>query len=134
MEDLDMFSDDGLSKRREAKIANKAVKRKKVRPHDYAQAEELERVHEKMAPIIIDWYNAKGVGYEFNLHELTLFVMQQMVCSPTSPYRVMADLRKRGLVNYVVLSRKASLYRTMPPVEEYDWDGNMETVFDTDEL
>lgn len=101
-------------------------RRKKVRPSDYAQAQELDRVAEKMGPIIIDWFNSKGVGYEFTLHEITLWVMQQMVCSPTSPYRVMADLRKKNQVNYVVLSRKESLYRTIPLVEEYDWDSHFE--------
>lgn len=98
------------------------------------QDEELERVGEFLAAAILDWFNAHGSGHTFHLGEFTRDILMLKICAPDSPRRVMADLRKKGLLNYAVISRKDSLYRTMPPVEEFDWDGNMETVFDTDEL
>lgn len=100
--------------------------------HDPNQEAELARVMDRVGQHVIDFFNQMGPGYEFNLHEITLYVMQKVKCSPTSPYRIMADLRKKNQVNYVCLSRKESSYRIMPPVEEYDWDGNHK--FDTEEL
>jgi len=85
------------------------------------QTDELNRVSDRIAAVVVDFYNEHEPGYEFTLHEVTLYVMQKVVCSPTSPYRVMADLRKKGQVNYVVLSRKESLYRMTKLEEDYDW-------------
>lgn len=92
--------------------------------HDFEQSDELDRVSERIAAVVIDYFNEHGPGYEFTLHEITLYVMQKVVCSPTSPYRVMADLRKKDQLNYVVLSRKESLYRMTTVTEDFDWGPN----------
>lgn len=91
----------------------------KAKAADYRQ--ELERVSEKVSQHVIDFFNQHGPGYEFNLHEITLYVMQRVKCSPTSPYRIMADLKSKNQVNYTVLSRKESLYRMTEPEEDYAW-------------
>ena len=118
---------DALNPPKKKKLA-KIVKRPRI--HDPEQDSELERVSERIAAVVIDFFNEHGPGYEFNLHEITLYVMQKVVCSPTSPYRVMADLRKKDRLNYIVMSRKESLYRMTAIAEEYNWDGNLESVFD----
>lgn len=88
------------------------------------QEDQLGRTSNALAPIIASYYEEYGIGHEFTLHAITLHVMQQVVCSPTSPYRVMAEMKKNGQLNYVVLNRAQSLYKI---VEVYD-----EGVFDFD--
>lgn len=101
----------------------------KAKADDYRrQKEEIERVSEKVSQHVIDFFEQHGPGYEFNLHEITLYVMQRVKCSPTSPYRIMASLKSKNQVNYTVLSRKESLYRMTALEEDYDWDAGFDDM------
>jgi hypothetical protein len=78
------------------------------------QAEQLDRVEGNLTQLIVDWYNNHETGHEFHLGEFTRDILNIRLCSPTSPFRIMADLRRKGIVNYKVINRAKSLYRTMP--------------------
>lgn len=71
----------------------------------------MERAESKLTGLIVDWCNRHGPGHRFHLGEFTRDILSQQLCSPTSPYRIMALLRKKGLVNYKVVSRSQSLYQ-----------------------
>lgn len=83
------------------------------------QTHQLERVQANLATLVLDWCERKGPGHVFHLAEFTRDILNQVLCSPTSPFRILAHLRQRGHVNYVVLNRAASLYR-LEPLEETD--------------
>lgn len=74
----------------------------------------LERTEDNLTGLIVDWFNAHEVGHEFHLGEFTRDILNVQLCSPCSPYRIMALLRKKGLINYKVVNRAQSLYQTTP--------------------
>lgn len=80
------------------------------------QKEQLARVNERIGALILDFYNKHGHGYVFTLHEITLFVMKQVVCSPTSPYRIMSSMKTAGIISYTVIDRSQSQYRISDPL------------------
>lgn len=47
----------------------------------------------------------------FHMKDLTDFVLGNMMVAPDTPGRIMRDMKKRGKVNYVLISRSQSLYR-----------------------
>jgi hypothetical protein len=78
-----------------------------------AQAENLERLSTKIAPAILDFYRAKydaAVPVRFHMEELQRYIRERFPTAPDSPSRVMRDLRQRKLLDYKVISRRASLY------------------------
>jgi hypothetical protein len=69
--------------------------------------------------LVIEWCNEKGPGYEFHLGEFTRDILNAQLYSPTSPYRILAHLRSRGVIDYAVISRSKSLYRLLPLKDDY---------------
>lgn len=57
-----------------------------------------------------------GTHKEWHVEELRKFVFDQVdgYVAPASPDRILRDLRQKGRVNYVVVSRAKSLYRSLP--------------------
>ena len=57
-----------------------------------------------------------GTHKEWHVEELRRFVFDQVngYVAPASPDRILRDLRQKGRVNYVVVSRVKSLYRSLP--------------------
>lgn len=53
---------------------------------------------------------------EWHVEELRRFVFDKVngYVAPASPDRMLRDLRQKGRVNYVVVSRAKSLYRSLP--------------------
>jgi hypothetical protein len=53
---------------------------------------------------------------EWHVEELRKFVFDSVggYIAPASPDRILRDLRQKGRVNYVVVSRAKSLYRSLP--------------------
>ena len=83
------------------------------------QTENLGRVRDSIAPHIIRFIRERS-GQEFRGCELQQYVAYH--CSgfvaPGSPDRILRDLRKRGVVDYELLSRSRSLYRAVPLGEQ----------------
>lgn len=57
-----------------------------------------------------------GTHKEFHVEELRKYVFDNVngYVAPASPDRILRDLRQKGHVNYVVVSRSQSLYRSLP--------------------
>lgn len=76
-----------------------------------SQQMELFRVTERIGQLVLEFFRAHQVGEEFHAEDLRRFVDKHCVSAPGSADRVMRSLRKQGLINYSVVSRKSSLYR-----------------------
>lgn len=77
------------------------------------QAKHLERVADRIAALVLDWcaINLKA-GTTFHMADLVEFVcLGPEACSPDSPSRILRMLRRKGRLDYVVVSRSQSLYR-----------------------
>jgi hypothetical protein len=78
--------------------------------------QEFTRVRDRIAPAIIDFY--EHTGGQFHMDDLRRHVVRAVgVIAPASPDRILRALRRDGRLNYVVLSRRDSLYewRAVPP-------------------
>jgi hypothetical protein len=71
----------------------------------------MQRVSDNIADLV--WYFCKArVGRQFHAADLVTYVRAfASPVAPDSPSRILRDLRRRGLVDYVVVSRAQSLYR-----------------------
>lgn len=47
----------------------------------------------------------------FHMKDLTDFVISNMMVAPDTPGRILRDMKKKGKVNYSLLSRAKSLYQ-----------------------
>lgn len=74
---------------------------------------ELRRVSEKIAELVIKFFNNREGGDQFTVNELTKYVMDKEPVAPDSPARIMRLLRRKGVINYEVVSRSRSLYRVV---------------------
>jgi hypothetical protein len=77
------------------------------------QDKELARVSSGIAKHILAFCKWKGVGATFRTSELNDFVCLRTEnhVAPGSSDRVLRDLRMKRLLDYEVLSRRASLYK-----------------------
>ena len=81
---------------------------------DYEQAEHLERVTARIGVAIREFFRNSTVA-DFHADDLRRYVTGRCgVVAPASADRVLRELRKQNLLNYVVISRKQSLYRIVP--------------------
>jgi len=71
----------------------------------------LERVKSKIAPIIVEFFEDRVAGFEFHMGELQRYVGAKAQVSPDSPSRILRDLRKKGILDYEIISRPKSHYR-----------------------
>ncbi len=80
---------------------------------DAEQPAELARVTSVLAKRILEFFAWRSRGAsEFHASELHDWVEKSIPnTAPASADRVMRDLRKAGLVRYVVVNRRQSLYR-----------------------
>ena len=71
----------------------------------------LDAVSSRIGRAILD-FCAGVAGEEFHADDLRRHVTAAIgVCAPGSADRVLRHLRQKGALDYVVLNRKASLYR-----------------------
>ncbi len=75
------------------------------------QAEHLNRVAGRIGHIVREFCCVVGVGGEFHADELRAFVIRASGAAPASPDRILRLLRADGTIDYVVVNRRASLYR-----------------------
>jgi hypothetical protein len=76
-------------------------------------AANLARVRDNIAATVIEFCRDK-VGCTFNATYLRNQVTRRHPnIAPDSPGRILRDLRRRGLVDYVLVSRAQSLYRVV---------------------
>ncbi len=77
-----------------------------------SNAEHIERVSDKIAQFILDFFDDRVRMRRdiFHMQELLNYVQARVKVAPDSPGRILRDLRSRGLVRYLVLSRKHSRY------------------------
>lgn len=72
----------------------------------------LSRVRSAIGAVIASWLRARGVGAVFRASQLRAHVAE--VCgekAPASADRILRALRRDGVVAYIVVDRRASLYR-----------------------
>lgn len=88
-------------------------------PGEFEQRENISRVHNKIAPIISQFFHDRGIGHQFHVDELRRYVARHYpVNAPDSAGRIMRDMRERKWIGYEVLNRRASLYRITKPKED----------------
>ncbi len=80
---------------------------------DPEQGPEIDRVRSRIAPLVIAFWRAH-IDREFFVEELRRFITDAKIAAPASPDRILRDLRQRGVINYIVISRSRSLYRGLP--------------------
>ena len=82
-----------------------------------SQPEHLERVTSRIGKTILAWFRlirSSRVGCTFHMDEMVGYVQSEIGhVAPNSPARVMQDMRKKGQLNYRVVSRKESLYEVL---------------------
>lgn len=79
------------------------------------QTTNLARVRTSIAPLVLAFCAERlRSTCQFHVAELHEFVKQSTPVAPASCDRVLRDLRAAGEVDYVILSRRQSLYRLMP--------------------
>lgn len=77
------------------------------------QAANLDRVSAKIGPVVRAFCRWRWrVGrVDFHMAELTAFVRDRSAIAPDSPGRILRMLRRAKQIDYVVVSRRDSLYR-----------------------
>lgn len=87
------------------------------------QDDNLDRVSARIGGAIVKFYEQrKDSGRpEFHAGDLRAFVISCVghALAPASPDRILRDLRKRGILDYKVMSRSQSLY-------EFIWRDQLE--------
>lgn len=76
------------------------------------QKAQLARVRSVLGQSVLDF--AQEHQAEFFADELRAYVLRRTNVAPSSPDRILRDLRHRRLINYVVVNRRASRYRFIP--------------------
>lgn len=75
--------------------------------------EHLERVSSAIARHVIAFVNSHG---EWHVESLRQYVFDNVngYVAPASPDRILRALRQKGVIDYSVISRSQSLYRSIP--------------------
>lgn len=78
------------------------------------QQENIERVKINIAPHVLAFVNAR-IGKEFRIVDLYQYVASQTkgYTAPASADRILRALKKKGELDYEVISRSQSLYRAV---------------------
>jgi hypothetical protein len=87
------------------------------------QRANIERVSDAIAVFVTKFLH-EHLNQEFHVETLREYVYQNVrgYVAPASPDRILRNLRQRGTVNYTVVSRSKSLYKSLPlapPMSEY---------------
>lgn len=81
---------------------------------DTGQAEQLERVGESIAPLVLAFFATKQPGDLFTMNSLTDYVRARRSLGVVeSAGRILRDLKRKGELNYELVSRSQSLYRVL---------------------
>jgi hypothetical protein len=76
---------------------------------------ERDRVFSRIAPIILQFKDERPQG-TFHVEELREYVLVRLSgeIAPDSPGRILRELRLQGMLDYVVINRRQSLYQFRP--------------------
>jgi hypothetical protein len=79
------------------------------------QAENISRVNSQIGKYVAAFLGAR-INKEFHGGELYMEVASKVdqYIAPDSPGRIMRDLKQRGVVDYELLDRRKSLYKSLP--------------------
>jgi hypothetical protein len=73
--------------------------------------ENLNRVYSRIAAHILAFYNERR-GQAFHAEDLRQYVLErEPSIAPGSPDRILREMRLKGVLSYVVINRRASLYQ-----------------------
>jgi hypothetical protein len=76
---------------------------------------ELLTVTERIGNLVMAFYKERlATNPEFHAQDLVTYVLGAVTVAPNSPTRILQDMRKRGVLNYELLSRRQSFYRFLP--------------------
>lgn len=83
--------------------------------YDTEAASHLDRVRDAIGPVIRRFLRHRlTTNPEFRADDLRTYVLTHHPrTAPSSPTRILQDMRKRGEIDYELVSRKASLYRAI---------------------
>ena len=85
------------------------------------QAEELARVYKQIAGSIRRFAEAHPQS-TFHVEELRQYVLDEYpTIAPDSPGRILRQMRQDGVLNYVVINRRQSLYQFRTVVPPNPW-------------
>lgn len=73
------------------------------------QQRQIERVAGKIGPAVLSFIVSIGVGSQFHAQQLHDHVGRSV--APASADRILRLLRREGVIDYIVVDRRASLYR-----------------------
>lgn len=74
----------------------------------------LVRVEGKIGELVAEFVlGVTKVGGVFTMNELTSYVMSREPVAPDSPGRILRQLKRKGVLNYRVKSRKNSQYEVL---------------------
>lgn len=81
-----------------------------------ANEPELARVNSRIAKSVLEFcrgtlLDPTSASGQFRMEQLTEWVRWDAGIAPDSPGRILRDLRQKGLIDYEVVNRRASLYR-----------------------
>lgn len=79
-------------------------------PGSSEQTQHLVRVERGLAKPILEWCR-EHQGQDFHLATITEAVLGHVTAAPDSVRRILAQLRRAGHVDVVLLDRRRSLYR-----------------------
>lgn len=83
------------------------------------QTREIARVKSHLAETILQFARERGTRRDFFIDELREYVVKRARTAPASPDRILRLLRRRGDLDYTVVSRSGALYRfTKVPMKE----------------
>lgn len=96
------------------------------------QAENLDRVRLRITTRILEFHQRQGYEAAWHADDLRNFVIEEVTVAPASADRVLRDLRQHGVLDYVVLNRRQSLYQFVreqpPPPAEDEYSSDMEQL------
>ena len=77
--------------------------------------EDIQRVNSAISRYVRAFIEQHS-GQEFHVEQLRKFIFENVngYVAPASPDRILRDLRQKGVINYVVVSRSQSLYKSIP--------------------
>ena len=81
---------------------------------DVKKQDNLERVRSRIEKEILEFLRFLGVGNEFRASDLVQAMAYCAIpCAPDSPGRIMRLMKRKGEIDYKVISRKDSLYKLL---------------------
>ena len=101
----------GALRRREVSFGSRTMTQTTIDFERSEQRANIERVSNRIAPLVYGFVKSLGAGAEFHMTELQEHVNAASPGSPESPSRILRLLRQERKIGYTVLNRSKSLYR-----------------------